>query len=321
MLRVFFVTNPTGLRSRFSKSDFMKTTLLVVGVSLCGFLISLNTPQKSITTLSEMKKALKEGYAYIPSGKTRIGQDTVSCQGFFMMKGEVSNLNYKEYLSDLKKNGKQEAYLAALPDSSRWNSNGYSLAKYVRYYSTHPAYNQYPVVNLTREQAEKYCEWLTGVWRKNTGNETIIFRLPTRTEFLRAANGSALVRPYAWNSPYLRRSDGKFQCNFLAIDGGSISRDPESGKFVVMSTPIDYLAQGADFADLTAPVYSFWPNEFGIYNLNGNVSEMLGEQNLAAGGDWNSPGYDIRNESVKNFTEASPTVGFRAVMTFVEWNR
>lgn len=297
----------------------MKTTLLLAAIPLCIFLLSLNKPRKSITTLSEMKKALKEGYAYVPSGKTLIGKDTVSCQGFFMMKGEVSNLNYREYLADLKKNAKPEEYLAALADSSQWNGKQFSLAKYQQYYSNHPAYNQYPVVNLTREQAEKYCEWLTKVWRKKTGNETLIFRLPTRAEFLRAANGSALHRPYAWNSPYLRSSDGKLQCNFLAIDGGAISRDPESGKFIVINTPIDYLAEGAHYADITAPVYSFWSNEFGIYNLNGNVSEMVSGQNLAVGGDWNSPGYDIRNESVKNFTEANPTVGFRPVMTFVEW--
>ncbi len=282
------------------------------------FLLSLKEPKNSITSLSGMKKIMKDGYAYVPSGKTVIGKDTVSCQGFFMLRSEVSNLDYKQYLWHLKQSGKAEEYQAAMVDSTKWNSNGFSLGKYVQHYNNHPAYQKYPVVNLTREQAEKYCEWLTQVWREKTGNESLVLRLPTRAEFLRAANGSALKRPYAWNSPYLRRSDGKVQCNFLAIGAGAISKDPESGKLIVMNIPVDLLDGDSDCADLTAPVISFWPNEFGIYNLNGNVSEMVAEQNIAVGGDWNSPGYDIRNESTKKFTEANPMVGFRPVMTFVE---
>lgn len=296
----------------------MKTTILTLIVALSCFLLSLKTPGKAITSLSGMKKIMKDGYAYIPSGKTITGNDTVSCQGFFMLKTEVSNIDYKNYLWDLKKNGKTSEYQAAQIDSTKWTSNSHSLGKYVQYYHNHPAYHHYPAVNLTREQAEKYCEWLTQIWRKKTGNETLVLRLPTRTEFLRAANGSGLIRPYAWNSPYLRRSNGQFQCNFLSIGAGAISRDPESGKLVVKNIPVDFLSDDADNADLTAPVTSFWPNEFGIYNLNGNVSEMVAEQNIAVGGDWNSPGFDIRNESTKKFTEANPTVGFRPVMTFVE---
>lgn len=265
-----------------------------------------------------MKKALKLGYAYIPSGNTILDGDTISCQGFFMMKEEVSNFSYQEYLSDLKKNNRPEEYKTALPDTNKWNSTAFALEKYVQHYFNHPAYRSYPLVNVSRNQAEKYCAWLTEVWRKNTGNEHLLFRLPTRAEFLRAANGNTLTRPYAWNSPFMRRSDGKFQCNFLPIGAGAISRDPETGKFIVQDFPVDYLGSGGDFADLTAPVRSFWPNEFGIYNLNGNVSEMILENDVAVGGDWNSPGYDIRNQSMKKFTEANPTVGFRPVMTFIE---
>ncbi|MNK18588.1 Formylglycine-generating sulfatase enzyme [compost metagenome] len=296
----------------------MKTVFLSITSIIVLALFAFTKPKKPIRDLDGMKKAMKLGYAYIPSGKTLVDGDTMSCQGFFMMKEEVSNISYHEYLSDLKKNNRMEAYQLALPDTTKWNSHAFSLQKYVQYYFSHPAYRSYPMVNVSKEQAEKYCEWLTQVWRTNTGNESIVFRLPTRTEFLRAANGSSIVRPYSWNSPYLRKADGTFQCNFLAIGAGSISRDTVTGKLIVADRPMDYLdLSGSDFADLTAPVRSFWPNEFGIYNLNGNVSEMISEGSVAVGGDWNSPGYDIRNQSTKKFTEASPTVGFRPVMTFV----
>ncbi len=299
----------------------MKTTLTSISLITIAILFSFSKPKKTILNLEGMKKALKSGYAYVPSGYTLIDNDSVSCQGFFMMKEEVSNFSYREYLFDLKQNNRSEDYKQALPDTTKWNTSSFALSKYVQYYFNHPAYRQYPVVNVSKLQAEKYCEWLTRVWRKNTGNESIVFRLPTRAEFLRAANGSSLNRPYSWNSPYIRKEDGKFQCNFLSIGAGAISRDSTGKLLVVKNFPMDYLAPGSDCADLTAPVRSFWPNEYGIYNLNGNVSEMISDGNLAVGGDWNSPGFDIRNQSTKKFTEANPTVGFRPVMTFLEGSK
>lgn len=296
----------------------MKTATLSILLITSITILSFSKPKKPVRDLEGMKKAMKTGYSYIPSGITLVDGDTVSCQGFFMMKEEVSNFSYREYLADLKKNGRTEEYKLALPDTSKWNTPSLSAEKYVSHYFNHPAYLQYPLVNVSKAQAEKYCEWLSQVWRKNTGNESIVFRLPTRAEFLRAANGNSINRPYAWNSPFLRNEDGVFQSNFLHTGAEAVSRDPESGKFIVKEVPFDYLQPGAKYADLTAPVRSFWPNEFGIYNLNGNVAEMISDGNSAVGGDWNSPGYDIRNQSVKAFTEAAPTVGFRPVMTFIE---
>jgi formylglycine-generating enzyme required for sulfatase activity len=70
-------------------------------------------------------------------------------------------------------------------------------------------------------------------------------------------------------------------------------------------------------ADLTAPAESYSPNGYGLYNMNGNVAEMISDGDFAVGGSWNSPGYDIRNQSIKKFKGAHPTVGFRIVATHV----
>ena len=294
----------------------MKTTLFTLVISSLLF-FSFTKPKKPITTLDEMKKAMKIGYAYVPSGNMIYEGDTVSVQGFFMYKNEVSNFDYMEYLYSLKSDGKIDEYTAALPDTSAWRAPLTYGEKYVEYYFRHPAYRNYPVVNLTKAQAEKYCEWLTTVWRKNTGNESIIFRLPMRAEYMKAAFGNSMERTYSWSSPYLLNDKGMSQCNFMNIGAGAISRDPETGKLIVITDKIHDDA-GYDGADLTAPANSFFPNEFGIYHLNGNVSEMVKEDGIAVGGDWNSPGYDVRNESTKVFTKANPMVGFRPVMTFVE---
>nr|WP_294860853.1 SUMF1/EgtB/PvdO family nonheme iron enzyme [uncultured Fluviicola sp.] len=296
----------------------MKISLISISILAAIAFFSFSKPGKPVLDLAGLKNATKVGFSYIPPGKTVMGTDTISCDGFFISKKEVSNFYYQEYLDDLKKAGKMEEYRLALVDSAKWNSAYFKGDKYVQHYFSHKAYKYYPVVNLTRQQAEKYCEWLTQVWRKYTQNQSLVFRLPKRAEFLRAANGTSLCRPYAWNSPYIRSQNGKMMANFLQIDGGAITRDTITGKFKVTGTYFDLLGNGAEYADVTAPVESYFPNEFGIYNLNGNVSEMVFEQNIAVGGDWHSPGYDIRNESTKKFTEANPMVGFRPVMTFLE---
>ena len=72
-----------------------------------------------------------------------------------------------------------------------------------------------------------------------------------------------------------------------------------------------------DNADVTAPVRSFWPNEFGIYHLNGNVAEMTSEKGLAMGGSWKDDADHVRNASRSNYSTACPTVGFRIVVTVI----
>lgn len=295
----------------------MKTVSLVGLLTFPFLFLAFQKAPKQIVSLKDMKKAMKEGYCYVPSGKTRVEKDTVSVQGFFMMKGEVTNLNYLEYLYSLKTANRMDEYTAALPDTSVWQLPLAYGEPYVTYYFRHPAYRDYPVVGVSKAQAEKYCEWLTEVWRQKTGNNELVFRLPARAEFLRAANGSAMDRPYAWDGYFIRDAKGLVRCNHLALDNTSISRDPQTGELIVIPYPFSNYASALS-SDITAPSHSYWPNEFGLFNLNGNVSEMVAEEGIAVGGNWNSPGYDVRNQSTEVFTTASSKVGFRPVMTFVE---
>ena len=282
-------------------------------------LLSFTKPKKPISSLDGMKKELSFGYSYVPSGNMIYENDTVSVQGFFMYNTEVSNFNYLEFLAAVKPNLSIEQYNALLPDTLGWRTPLFYGEKYTDYYFRHPAYRDYPVVNISREQAEKYCEWLTQTLRTTTGNQTLVARLPMRAEYMKACFGNNLVRPYSWNSPYILSAKGEPKCNFLNIGAGAITRDSLTGEFKVMDNDYDAIATDLnDQADITAPVKSFWPNELGFYNLNGNVSEMVSEKGIVVGGDWNSPGYDIRNASKKAFTKPNPMVGFRPVITFVE---
>jgi formylglycine-generating enzyme required for sulfatase activity len=178
------------------------------------------------------------------------------------------------------------------------------------------AYNNYPVVNVSREGAELYCEWLTEkVNSILNGGYKIIFRLPTHEEWLKSAKGKLQLASYSWG-PYLVDAKGNAKCNYTRIGAECIKRD-SIGNYAVDLRGIVYNGFGDDHADLTAPVRSYWPNGFDLYNMNGNVAEMIADKAVVAGGSWNDPGYDVRNESTKPYVGAARNVGFRMVATVV----
>lgn len=293
----------------------MKRSIIILS------LVSLAIVQMSFSVEKEKKtkaekrtmKTLNSFTNFIPSGVIYDDVDTLSVNSFYMSTTEVTNLEYLEFLYSLKQNGKTDLYNKYAVDTSQWTEQFPMafLEPMEQYYHNHPAYFDYPVVNVSKEAAIAYCEWLTEHYKGMSENELdITFRLPTQKEWVYASNGSGDINSYSWGGNGVTDSGGNYLANFSTFGPENITRD-QNGELIIDTTSFYDLTK--DGHTYTAPVYSFLPNEFGLYNMNGNVSEMLLDGDEAIGGNWHSPGADIKNTSVQSFSTPEPTIGFRVV--------
>jgi sulfatase modifying factor 1 len=157
------------------------------------------------------------------------------------------------------------------PDTLAWiHDYTYSYHEpLTQMYFWHPAYDDYPLVGVNWKQARAFCIWRTQLYRSylDENGEAITqdFRLPTEAEWEYAARGGLDLSPYPWGGPYIRNSRGCFLGNFK----------PNRGSYE------------GDGGIYTVKVTSYWPNDYGLYCMAGNVSE------------WTSNAYD---ESAYSFT-------------------
>ena len=63
---------------------------------------------------------------------------------------------------------------------------------------------------------------------------------------------------------------------------------------------------------------SYFPNDIGLYDVVGNVAEMVDEKGKACGGSWNDIPEASTIRSVKIYRKPNDTIGFRVFMEVIE---
>jgi formylglycine-generating enzyme len=198
-------------------------------------------------------------------------------------------------------------------------------------YFWHPAYDDYPVVGVTWGQAVAFNAWRTQImneWRQKE-EQTYIqkFRLPSEAEWEYAARGGRNLAPYPWGGPYIRNEQGCVLANFKPMRG-------------------DYVEDANAY---TAPVESYSPNDYGLYQMSGNVAEWTNtafdetvydfafdlapdyvyhakvddppalHRKVTRGGSWKDIGYYCQTgtRSYEYSDTAKAFIGFRSVMSYL----
>ena len=141
------------------------------------------------------------------------------------------------------------------PDTTCW-VNDFQNAEnetYLRNYFSNPAYNDYPVVGVTWEQANAFCAWRTDYLLKGLGPEARFvqrYRLPTEAEWEYAARGKG-GNEFPWEYKSVKSGDGCFFANFKP-DRGNYTKD---GNLI------------------TSKVGIYNANSNGLFDMAGNVAE------------------------------------------------
>jgi gliding motility-associated lipoprotein GldK len=119
-------------------------------------------------------------------------------------------------------------------------------------YFSHPSYGYFPVVGVTWEQAQAFCHWRNEMYKHvSKMPRAQEYRLPTEAEWEYAARGGKLNSSYPWGGPYIRDAKGCFMANFKPLRGNY--------------TEDGYL--------LPSAVGTYDPNDYGLYDMAGNVAE------------------------------------------------
>ena len=110
---------------------------------------------------SGVYKREQSGFITAPNNSQPIN---VTVDAFYMDKYEVTNIAWREYLKwneVVFKNVRPDLLKKLLPDTTVWRENLGKTDKLEKFYFRHPAYNFYPVVGVTWDQAMDYCQWRT----------------------------------------------------------------------------------------------------------------------------------------------------------------
>lgn len=198
-------------------------------------------------------------------------------------------------------------------------------------YFWHPAYDDYPVVGVTWKQARAFS-----IWRSNLLNNYLIgngmtivndFRLPTESEWEYAARGGNDLSPYPWGGPYIRNARGCFLGNFKPMRGSYIDDGGFHSVYIYSYNPNDYglYCMAGNVAEWTSNAFDESAYDFAhdlnpdyVYEAQDKDANVL-KRKVIRGGSWKDVGYylQVSSRTYEYQDTAKCYIGFRNVMTYL----
>ncbi len=226
----------------------------------------------------------------------------------FIDKTEIGNVHWREFLQSWTLGIKHDtvSYRKMIQDTSVWGES----SPFSKYYHNHPSFNFYPVVGISYEQVVAFCKW-----RSDRVNELFmkdptlnpfpgkhyLYRLPTKEEWELAAAGKLNIAeyPYGYEDTIARK--GVWKGSRLFNYKYETTKKKHS------------ISNEVERSALTSPLTAYLPNGYGLYNMIGNVSEMISEKGIAKGGNYNSFLEECKIQNQQSYTKPEAWLGFRCV--------
>ena len=217
------------------------------------------------------------------------------------------------------------------PDTTCW-VNDFQNAdneRYMKLYFSNPAYDDYPVVGVTWEQANAFCAWRTDFLIKGLGGmakQIQRYRLPTEVEWEFAARGKS-AGMFPWESGEVKSDKNCYYANFKP-DRGNYTEDgslitSKCGAYGANSNGLYDMA--GNVAEWTSTVYT----EAGVHSMSDINPELKYnaakedpyrlKKKSVRGGSWKDPESMIRSawRSYEYQNQPRCYVGFRCVRSMV----
>ena len=193
-----------------------------------------------------------------------------------------------------------ELHPCIYPDTTVWmRQYAYSFNEPIaQQYFWFQGFNRYPVVGVNWYQCKAFCNWRTFLWKNEREKAKLYtesrFRLPSEQEWEWAARGGRNESPFPWGGPYIINKKGCYLANFK----------PQRGNY------------SADGGLYTVPVDKYAPNDYGLKNMSGNVSEWT--ESAMYGGSYNQMA-DINGNVIYNAQQSDPLYMKRKVVRGGSW--
>ena len=234
---------------------FFKTLTVFISVLV---LISLTLVSKSAA--DDQRSHMPDNMVYVKGGCFQMGDvfsdvpsnekpvHEVCVDDFYMGKYEVTVGEFREFVKETEYRTEAE-----WQDGCHvWSGKVEIKKKRFNWLNTNfPQTERDPVICVSWNDTYNYLKWLN----KKTGRD---FRLPTEAEWEYAARSGGKAYKYSWGNggPTENIADDTAARELLGTTDGQGYNDGYA---------------------LTSPVGSFKPNELGLYDMSGNVSEWVAD--------------------------------------------
>ncbi|MES2689104.1 MAG: SUMF1/EgtB/PvdO family nonheme iron enzyme [Bacteroidota bacterium] len=148
-----------------------------------------------------------------------------------------------------------------------------------------------PVTGISYQQAVDFCEWRTLV----AGRGRISYRLPTETEW------KQIVYKGLTDAQKSKRYSDSMNASTCSLYNHRLVEGCHKSTFYLLNNPS------------TTRIASYFPNELGVYDLFGNVSEMVAEKGVSKGGNYQLYGNKCHIDSIQGYSKPEQWLGFRCV--------
>ncbi len=215
------------------------------------------------------------------------------------------------------------------PDTMVWVRDfqyAYNEPMLLKYFS-HPGFAEYPVVGVTWEQAHAFCHWRTNYFLSYSTVDAQKYRLPTEAEWEYAARGGRKMAAYPWGDNYARDAKGCFLANFKPYRGSYIDDTGTATMKVAQFRPNDFglFDMAGNVAEWTSTAYNTATNTY-VNDLNPQLQYMarkddpdILKRKVVKGGSWKDISYYLQcgTRTYEYQYESKPYIGFRCVRSYV----